>query len=128
MKIKLDLFVNHTNKYLDVRVGFSDAVHDGSVTKTIRKDNVTVGLKDNGLPVYIRLKNVESLTGVFKTAYIFVESGRTPDLKTQGKIIKYALNKMRDMTLEYNTAKRRAELDALIEEPVGSPEFSMARV
>ena len=114
-EMRVLLEYNHRQNYLDVRTGFLDKEFDGTVAKVIRKaeDNVeiTVGLREDDFPVYVRIRDAQQYDEQFSEAARLRSRGIQPSPEILQHIGTTCIELMRDVALAYRRKKIKAETE-----------------
>lgn len=94
-EFRLSVFVQwySHDKYMEIVVSPECEGWEGPVVRTIRKDNVSVGIDGRGKPVYIRVKGAQDLDRTFRAA------GKRMDKREQltSLQLKHMLDKIHDL-------------------------------
>jgi hypothetical protein len=101
MQFQVLFHYDHRDKSLDVRAGFLGSEFEGSVKKVIRKGQLTAGLREDGAPVYVRIREAQKLGEKFYDAAVALSASNEPNKKTRDFIAKKCLTIMREMVTAY---------------------------
>ena len=88
-------------RFIDVYAGFDGPRTTGSVQKVIRRGSATVGLKSDGSPVYVLIRNAEKVDATFHKAAEAIFAGREPNASIRKHVLAYCREKMRELCLAY---------------------------
>src|SRR5437870_1198055 len=86
MKYKLLITHNKACDCLDVMLRADTPTYEGSVVKTIGRDNYTVGLGRDGSPVYIHMMDAENTDAIFDAVFARLKQGQQADQSYQNHI------------------------------------------
>jgi len=112
LDLQILLQYSHKHGYLDVRAGFVGKEFTGAVDKVIRRGNITIGLRKDGNPVYMRIRGAEKMGDVFAEAASLAAS-RSPEQNEpslQAKIGAKCLSIMRELVIAHKKKLLAEEL------------------
>lgn len=101
MKLQVHVAFCHLDKTLEVRAGFIGREFEGTVTKVVRRGNITLGLCSDNRPAYIRIREAQNLDGRFADLAVAIGLRRAASARDMAHVAKKCLNLMRDMTERY---------------------------
>jgi len=112
---EVKIFYNAEGKYLDVRAGFVDPEFTGKVAKTVRQTlrgaQVTVALRNDGKPIYVRLQNAETIGELFFDAMVTCTTGRLPEKPVFDKIAVFCLKQMVHIASQHSQMQLEREFN-----------------
>jgi hypothetical protein len=106
-RLKVTYDYDFDRQYLDIRAGFAGAEFDDSVETVVRRDNVTVGLRIDGHPVYVRIRGAENYNAVFEAVAKAARAKRALPENLKVKLNSECLTIMKEMAHEFQ--KQRLE-------------------
>ncbi|HLX61581.1 MAG TPA: hypothetical protein VKX17_09900 [Planctomycetota bacterium] len=101
MKYKLSISHNSASDSLDVMLRADVHGFDGSVCKTIGRDDYTVGIGKDGTPYYIHMADAENADAIFNAVHTRLKQGQKPGQADQDHIAQVAHTLMLAVAYEY---------------------------
>lgn len=106
--VRVRLLPNSTHLY--VRAGFVGDEFTGSVENVARRGNITVGLRRDGHPVYVRIRGAETTSDAFAECAQRLESRKPLTASLEKKINAECLAMMKDLAAAYSAKVLRESL------------------
>lgn len=96
-KFRVYLSWYDADKYLDVLVAPEGKQWEGPAVHTVRKDNVSIGVAENDIALYVRIKEAQSIDRTFQSIARRIAKREAPTALQLDYLLKRASKMMREV-------------------------------